>query len=41
MESSFATMFEEIRHDISILLILSTTDPDRLKQSIFMDREKI
>ena len=33
MEQYFATMFEDIRHDWSLMLLISLTDPDILKQS--------
>ena len=33
MESYFVTMFEDIRHERSLILLLSLTDPDILKQS--------
>ena len=39
MEQSFATMFEDIRHERSLVLLLSLTDPDILKQSNFTDDE--
>ena len=40
MEAYFATMFEDIRHERSLLLLLlSLTDPDILKQSKFTDGE--
>ena len=39
MEAYFATMFEEIRHERSLILLLSLTDPDILKQSKFTDDE--
>ena len=39
MESYFATMFEDIRHERSLILLLSLTDPDILKQSKFTDDE--
>ena len=35
MEDYFATMFEDIRHELSLILLLSLTDPDILKQSKF------
>ena len=37
MEAYFATMFEDIRHERSLMLLLSLTDPDILKQSKFTD----
>ena len=39
MEQYFATMFEDVRHERSIILLLSLTDPDILKQSNFTDDE--
>ena len=38
MEQCFATMFEDVRHERSLIL-LSLTDPDILKQSKFTDDE--
>ena len=35
MEANFATMFEDTRHERSLILLLSITDPDKLKQSKF------
>ena len=39
MESYFAMMFEDVRHERSLILLLSLTDPDILKQSKFTDYE--
>ena len=39
MEAYFSTMFEDIRHERSLILILSLTDPDILRQSKFTDVE--
>ena len=39
MEEHFATMFEDVRHERSLILLLSLTDPDILKQSKFTDDE--
>ena len=39
MESYFATMFEDIRHERSLILLLSLRDPDILRQSRFTDDE--
>ena len=39
MEAYFATMFEDARHERSLILLLSLTDPDILKQSKFTDDE--
>ena len=41
MEAYFNTIFEDIRHERSLILLLSLTDPDILKQSKFTDDEKI
>ena len=41
MEHNFATMFEDLRHEQSSVLLLSLTDPDILKQSKFTDLEVI
>ena len=41
MENFSATMFEDIRHEPSLLLLITLTDPGRLKQSRFTDHEKI
>ena len=39
MEQYFSNMFEDIRHERSLILLLSLTDPDILKQSKFTDLE--
>ena len=39
MEAYFATIFEDIRHERSLILLLSITDPDILKQSKFTNDE--
>ena len=39
MEDYFATVFEDIRHERSLFLLLSLRDPDILKQSKFTDHE--
>ena len=39
MEQNFNTIFEDLRHERSLILLLSLTDPDILKQSIFTDDE--
>ena len=39
MEAYFATMFKDVRHERSLILLLSLTDPDILKQSKFTDDE--
>ena len=33
-------MFEDVRHERSLILLLSLTDPDILRQSKFTDDEK-
>ena len=39
MEQYFSMMFENVRHERSLILILSLTDPDILRQSKFTDYE--
>ena len=39
-ESYFATSFEVVRHEWSLKIIISITDPVILKKSGFMDRDK-
>ena len=39
MEQYFAVMFEDVRHERSLILLLSITDPDILRQSKFTDYE--
>ena len=39
MEAYFNTIFEDIRHERSLILLLSLTEPDILKQSKFTDHE--
>ena len=39
MEEYFTTIFEDVRHEGSLILLLSLTDPDILKQSKFTDDE--
>ena len=39
MEAYFATVFEDVRHERSLILLLSLTDPDILEQSKFTDDE--
>ena len=39
MEQYFATMFEDVRHERPLILLLSLTDPDILKQSNITDDE--
>ena len=39
MEAYFSTMFEDVRHERSLILLLSLTDPDILRRSNFTDGE--
>ena len=39
MEQYFAVMFEDVRHERSLTILLSVTDPDVLKQPKFTDDE--
>ena len=39
MEQYFATMFEDVGYERSLILLLSLTDPDILKQNKFTDDE--
>ena len=39
MEAYFAVIFEDVRHERSLILLLSLTDPDILIQSKFTDYE--
>ena len=39
MEQYFNTIFEDIRYERSLILLLSLTEPDILKQSKFTDHE--
>ena len=39
MEQYFNTIFEDIRHERSLILLLSLVEPDILKQSKFTDHE--
>ena len=39
MKAYFAVMFEDVRHERSLKLLLSVTDPDALRQSKFTDYE--
>ena len=39
MEAYFTDVFEDVRHERSLLLFLSLTDPDILKQGKFTDDE--
>ena len=39
MEAYFSNLFEDIRYERSLILLLSLTDPDILKQSKLTDDE--
>ena len=39
MEQYFNTIFEDVRHERSLILLLSLVEPDILKQSKFNDHE--
>ena len=39
MESYFSNLFEDIRHERSVILLLSLIEPDILGQSKFTDHE--
>ena len=39
MEQYFSSMFEDVRHERSLILLLSLTDPDILRQIKFTDDE--
>ena len=39
METFFATIFEDVRHERSLILLLSLVEPTILKQSKFTDHE--
>ena len=39
MEACFSILFEDIKHERSLIILLSLTDPDILRQSKFTDDE--
>ena len=39
MEQYFATIFEDVRHERSLILLLSLVEPSIFKQSKFTDHE--
>ena len=39
MESYFSNLFEDVRHERSLILLLWLVEPDILKQSKFTDHE--
>ena len=41
MEQYLNTIFEDVRHERSLILLISLTDPDILKQSKFTDEINI
>ena len=41
MEQNFASVFEDFRHERSLTILLSPTDPDSLRKFKFADHEVI
>ena len=39
MEQNFALPFADVRHELSLISLLSLTDPNKLRQSKFTDYE--
>ena len=39
MEAYFNTIFEDVRHERSLILLLSLVEPGILRQSKFLDHE--
>ena len=39
MEADFSNLFEDVRHESSLKLLLSLTDPEKLKETKFTDDE--
>ena len=39
MEAYFNAIFEDVRHERGLILLLSLVEPDKLKQSKFTDHE--
>ena len=39
MEQYFDSIFEDFRHERSLIILLSIVEPDKLKQSKFSDNE--
>ena len=39
MEDYFDSIFEDVRHERSLILLLSIVEPDILRQSKFLDHE--
>ena len=39
MQCYFSNLFEDVRHERSLILVVSLTEPDILKQSKFTDDE--
>ena len=40
MQTYFNTIFEDVRHERSLILLHSKVEPDILRQSKFLDHEK-
>ena len=40
MEAYFDGIFEDVRHERSLILLLSKVEPDILRQSKFLDHKK-
>ena len=40
MEQYFDTIFKDVRHERSLMLLLSIVEPDILKQSKILDHER-
>ena len=39
MEQNFDSIFEDVGHERSLILLLSIVEPDKLRQSKFLDHE--
>ena len=39
MEQFFATMFEDLRYERSLVFLITLTDPDAIKQSKFTEHQ--
>ena len=39
MEAHFSNLYEDVRRELSVILLLCLTDPELLKQSKFFDPE--
>ena len=40
MEAYFDSIFEDVRHERSLILVISIVEPDMLRQSKLLDHEK-